>query len=102
MTPYKVDFDSIPWEMPAERIRYKGFSRNGKQLRLVEMFRGYVEADWCMKGHIGCVLEGRMEADFQGGMVIYEKGDGIFILAGEGHKAKVLTDVVRLVLVEEM
>ena len=44
-----------------------------------------------------------MEIDFDGEVVVYEAGDGLFIPAGQEHKhkGKVLTDVVRLFLVED-
>jgi quercetin dioxygenase-like cupin family protein len=69
----------------------------------VEFFREFVEPDWYRRGHIGYVLEGEMEIDFSGQRVLFSQGDGIFIPPGEEHKHKatVLTDVVRVILVEE-
>ena len=101
MIQNKIDFDSIPWETPLKGARYKAFKLNGKQLRLVEFSREFVEPDWCVKGHIGYVLEGEMEIDFQGRVVTYHQGDGLFIPAEEGHKAKVITDMVQLIMVED-
>ena len=103
MSQHKVDFSSILWESPAAGVRFKVFRQDGRQLRLVEYRREFVEPDWCLKGHIGYVLEGRMEIDFDGVVVEYGPGDGIFIPCGEEHKhkARVLTDVGRVVLVED-
>jgi quercetin dioxygenase-like cupin family protein len=44
-----------------------------------------------------------MEMDFDGEKEILGPGDGVFIPAGEGHKHKgrVLTDIVKVILVEE-
>lgn len=104
MDRYKVDFDSISWESPATGVRFKRHSESGRQIRLVEFSREFVEPDWCTRGHIGYVLDGRCEIDFDGHVVEYGPGDGIFIPAGEEHKhmASVLTDVVLVVLIEDV
>ncbi len=59
---------------------------------------------WCEKGHIGCVLEGRFEIRFPGEVHVYNEGDGVFIPAGAEHKhmGRALTDMVRVVFVEEV
>ena len=98
----RIDFDSIPWESPLAGVRFRPYRGEGQQLRLVEYTRQFVEPDWCRKGHIGYVLEGRFQIDFNGQIVEYGPGDGIFIPPGEEHKhkASVLTDVVKVFLVE--
>jgi quercetin dioxygenase-like cupin family protein len=103
LQPYRVDFDSIPWESPLHGVRFKRFEVNGRRLRLVEYTSDFVEPDWCAKGHIGYVLEGRFEIDFDGTTVAFGPGDGIYIPAGaeHKHKAKPLMDLVRVVLVED-
>jgi quercetin dioxygenase-like cupin family protein len=104
MSPYKVDFEQVAWEHPAPNVRHKVYQEGHRRLRLVEFSKGFVEADWCTRAHSGYVLEGEMNVDFHGTVVRYRAGDGVFIPAGEdcGHKATVLSDVVRLVLVEEV
>jgi hypothetical protein len=104
MGRYKVDFGSIPWEQPAAGVRFKACEQDGRRLRLAEFTKDFVEPDWCTKGHIGYVLEGAMEVDFHGKVVIFRAGDGLFIPPGSahGHKARVLTDFVRVVLVEDV
>lgn len=103
MDQYKIDFELMAWEVPAVGVRFKSFQQGGIKLRLVELSKEFVEPDWCTKGHIGYILEGRLEIDFNGKAIVFGPGDGIFIPAGEvhKHKAKVLTDVVKMVLVEE-
>ena len=103
MHPCRIDFNSMPWKSPAVGVRFKACEQGGRKLRLAEFGRGFVEPDWCTKGHIGYVLEGRMEINFNGKAVAFGPGDGIFIPAGEEHKhkAKVLTDSVKVVLVED-
>ncbi len=103
MGPYKIDFESTPWQAPAVGVRAKIHDQDGKRLRLVEFTGEFVEPDWCRKGHIGYVLEGELEIEFNGTVVVFSSGDGLFIPPGNDnkHRAKVLTDVVRLILVEE-
>jgi hypothetical protein len=104
MKQYRVDFESIAWQEPAPGVRFKTHDQDGRRLRLAEFTRDFVEFDWCTKGHIGYVLEGEMEIDFRGRVVAFHAGDGLFIPPGieHGHRARVLTDVVRAILVESV
>jgi quercetin dioxygenase-like cupin family protein len=103
MEQHKIVFESMAWESPAVGVRFKAYEQGGKKLRLVEFSRDFVEPDWCTKGHIGYILEGQIEIDFNGKAVLFGKGDGVFIPAGEQHKhkAKVLTDTVKIILMED-
>lgn len=104
MQQYRVDFASMPWEQRAVGARCKAYEQGGRRVRLAEFTRDFVEPDWCTKGHIGYVLEGELELDFHGKVVTVRAGDGLFIPSGgeHGHKARVLTDVVRVVLIESV
>jgi len=103
MDRYRVDFASEPWETAGVGARSKAHEDGGKRIRLLELTDEFSECDWCLRGHIGYVLEGRMEVDFSGQVVVFGPGDGVFIPAGEQHKhrARALTETVRLILVEE-
>ncbi len=103
MEQYRIDFESMEREEPADGVKVKAYEQDGKKLRLVEFSKEFVEPDWCTKGHIGYILEGQMEIDFYGEKEIFGPGDGIFIPAGQEHKHKgrVLTDIVKAFLVEE-
>ena len=102
MEQCKIDFNSIPWEIPADGVRSKSYKQKGKQVRLVEFTDKFVETDWCTKGHIVYILEGQLEVNFNGNIVIFNTGDGLFIPAGEKdkHIGKALTKVVRMLFVE--
>lgn len=103
MEQYKTDFESMPWETPAAGVRSKAYEQGGRKLRLAEFTKEFVEPDWCTKGHIGYILEGQMEIDFDGKVIQFGPGDGLFIPPGENHKhkGKVLTDVAKVILVED-
>jgi quercetin dioxygenase-like cupin family protein len=99
---HRVAFDSVPWEILAPGARHKVFRDGDTILRLVEFTHGFVEPDWCLRGHVGYVLSGDLDIDFDGAPEHLSAGDGVFIPSGEAHrhKAIVVSDVVRLVLVE--
>ena len=104
MHEYKVDFNSISWQSQTKGVRFKAFLQGNRRLRLVEFSNEFVELEWCNKGHIGYVLEGEGEVDFSGQIVKYSSGDGVFIQAGpeHKHKLKVISTVIRMVLVEDI
>ena len=104
MEQYRIDFSTIEWQTPAAGIAVKAHERGGKRLRLAEFTKEFEEADWCTKGHIGCILEGQLEIDFDGNVILFGPGDGLFIPRGEEHKHKgrPLTDTVRVILVEDV
>jgi quercetin dioxygenase-like cupin family protein len=99
---HRVAFDSIAWDILAPGARHKVFRDADTFLRLVEFTHGFVEPDWCVRGHVGYVLAGDLDVDFDGTRVRFAAGDGIFIPPGEGHRhnAVVVSDAVQLVLVE--
>ena len=104
MEKYKIDFKTVPSEKPAVGVRFKAHEQNGRKLRLAEFTKEFDEADWCTKGHIGYILDGRMEINFNGNIVMFGPSDGLFIPAGEKHKhkAKVSTDTLKIILVEDV
>jgi ethanolamine utilization protein EutQ (cupin superfamily) len=104
MKQCQIDFDSIQWEIPTEGVRFKVYKHNGKQVRLVEFTDKFVETDWCRKGHVVYILEGKLEVNFNGNIVVFDKGDELFIPAGEKdkHIGRALTKVVRMLFVEDV
>jgi quercetin dioxygenase-like cupin family protein len=103
MASYRVDFEAMGWQSPAAGVRFKAFADAARRVRLVEFSEGFHEVDWCRGGHIGMVLQGRCEVDFDGQVIAFGPGDGIFIPPGEPHrhKARVVDGPVRVVLVED-
>ena len=93
----------MEWEFPARGARFKAYEQGGRKLRLVEFSKEFVEPDWCTKGHIGYILEGQIEIDFDGEKEVFSPGDGLFIPAGEEHKhkARVITDKVKVIAAED-
>jgi len=103
MNTCRVDFTDLPWTHAAEGVRYKVHKHGDRQLRLVEFAEGFIETDWCGKGHIGYVLAGEAQLQFERESVDFHPGDGLFIPPGEPwkHKAKVISGPFRVILVED-
>lgn len=104
MEPCKVVFDSLAWQEAMPGARFKVFGDGQKQLRLLELTSEFVEPDWCEKGHTGFVLRGELEIDFDGKIVRYGEGTGIFIPQGTPtrHKARSITPTALLFLAEDV
>ena len=87
---YLVEFDKILWNEPAKGVRSKVFINENQQIRIVEFSEGFIEQDWCRKGHIGYVINGNFSNDYNGTLEKYKKGDVICIPKGENDKHKVI------------
>lgn len=103
MSGYKVDFTQAAWESPRPGARQQLVSNATRQMRMVEFTPQMSHPDWCSVGHSGLVLEGRLELQFVSETLVFEPGDGLFIPPGDAHKhiPRALTDVVRMILVDE-
>ena len=103
MLQYQVMFDRLPWEEPMVGVRHKIYKHGDRQLRLVEYSRN-MPLHWCEKGHYGYILEGKFEIEYQNEKIIFQTGDGVFIPEGEEHKhrAKVLSEFVKVIFIEDV
>jgi len=104
MEQHKVIFDTLDWESLLPGVRYKRYNSDNNQIRLVEYDKSFIEQVWCIIGHIGYVIEGEIEIDFNGEDINYKSGDALFILPGEAHKhkLKVVSDKAILFIVEDV
>ena len=103
MFQYKVVFKDLPWEQSMGGLRYTVYKHNNKQLRLIE-YTKEMPLHWCEKGHYGYILDGKFEIEYQNEKLIYQAGDGVFIPEGKKykHRAKVLSDLVKVIFVEDI
>jgi quercetin dioxygenase-like cupin family protein len=99
---FKVDFNSMDWQDGRPGVRYKSYCEGARQIRLVEFETSEGFSDWCEIGHIGMVLSGGLTIDFNGQVITFAQGDGIFIPAGpaSSHRAVAITPGTRLLMVE--
>lgn len=84
-------------------VRHKIHSVDGRVLRFVEYSRDMIP-HWCSKGHIGHIVQGRMEIEFKNGVQIFGTGDAVFIPSGpeHSHRAIPLSPVVTALFVEDV
>jgi quercetin dioxygenase-like cupin family protein len=104
MEPNRILFDEIEWQSPQPGARFKVFRDGTRQVRLLELTPEFVEPEWCEKEHAGFVLAGELEIDFSGRVVRFPQGSALMIPAGaaHAHKARAVTTLVRVFLVEEV
>lgn len=101
---YKIKFDEMEWVEVGDGMRFKRFQKDELQVRLVEWDKAMVHPAWCLKGHIGYIVEGAVEIDVAGTVFLYEAGDVFILPDGEAHKhrPKVLSEKVRFFAVEKV
>jgi quercetin dioxygenase-like cupin family protein len=101
ISKYKADFAGIEWSFPMEGVRDKCVDQGDQRLRLVEYSQA-MPPHWCSRGHLGYVLEGAIEIEYQTATVTYQPGDGIMIPDGSAHshRARTITDHALVVFVE--
>lgn len=85
---YLINFKDMDWETPAQGIRRKTFIKNNKRLILAEFSDNFADNEWCTNHHTGYVIEGSITINFNGKLVEFKSGDGIFIPEGEYNKHK--------------
>lgn len=103
MSVFKVDFDAMEWRGLREGVRDKTYAERDRRIRLVEFDTGDGADGWCLDGHIGYVLAGGLEIDFNGTVISFTAGDGLFIPAGADsrHRAISIVPGTRLLMVED-
>ena len=100
---YLIRFEEIKFEKLQDGLEQKWFSKDNKVIRLLKIGHTFIEANWCTKGHVGYVLCGKMKIDFNGRILEYIQGDGLWIEQGENSKHRVTIDKgeeVQLILFE--
>lgn len=103
MSIFRVDFNVLEWQEGRPGVRYKTYCEGSRQIRLVEFHTSDGFPDWCEQGHIGYVLTGGLEIDFNGEVLSFSAGDGLFIPSGaaSAHRGVSITPGTRLLMVED-
>jgi hypothetical protein len=86
---YLVNFDALPWRSPLPGVREKRFGEGGRIVRLVEYSQS-MDPHWCVKGHVGHIVEGTLEFEFAHQKFSAAAGDVLFIPAGAEHDHRVV------------
>jgi quercetin dioxygenase-like cupin family protein len=84
----KLDFDSLDWADDQADIRSRAAGALGSRWAIVEYGPHAARGEWCIDGHRGYVLAGRIEYEFDDGSepLAVDEGQGFFLAAGTGHR----------------
>ena len=104
MGPFKIDFDAMEWQQVRSDVRQKTYCEGSRIVRLVEFDASAGAEHWCDVGHIGYVLKGALDISFDGQVVSFTTGDGLFIPSGAAsrHRAVSIQPGTRLLMVEDL
>ena len=103
MNTAQVDFRSLPWVSVGPGAQEKRLFKRNVMLRLLQLSPPFVEEQWCVKEHVGYVLDGEFSIQFHDRTEQLCAGDGIAIEGGaaNAHKA-IVQKAVLLFLVEPL
>ena len=104
MNAFRVAFEEMQWEQLRPDVRQKIFCNGSRQIRIVEFDTSNGPENWCESGHIGYVLRGGLRIDFNGQLVSFGTGDGLFIPAGpeHQHRAVEIEPGTQLLMIEDI
>lgn len=104
MSSFKVDFRDMEWQHVRPDVRQKVYCEGSRQIRLVEFETSDGAEYWCELGHIGYVLKGALSISFNGDVIAFEAGDGLFIPSGAAakHRSVSITSGTQLLMVEDV
>ena len=99
----RVAFGTIPWQITAPGARHRMVERDGKRIRLFELTDWFIENEWCLKGHVGCLIEGELEFTFDSRTERLKPGDGFLIRPMvDKPRARALSPLALLFAVEDI
>jgi len=104
VNPFKISFDAMEWEQIRPDVRQKVYCEGSRQIRLVEFDTSDGAEHWCETGHIGYVLKGTLSISFDGNVIAFKAGDGLFIPAGAAskHRSVAISRGTQLLMVEDL
>lgn len=76
----------MPWTQLNELVRQKSVDVEEKTVRMLELQPGFSETQWCYKGHIGFVVHGAIDVEFENDNQSFQSGDVLVLPAAIGHK----------------
>jgi quercetin dioxygenase-like cupin family protein len=92
MAGHQIDFASLSWDgwtsgadVPG---RVKVAEAEGQRVRLLELGPGFVEPQWCEKGHIGYVISGQYVTELDGATWTMRAGQGFILPTGTRHRSR--------------
>ena len=104
MSSFKIDFQKMEWHHIRPDVRQKIYCEGSRQIRLVEFDTSDGAEGWCEDGHIGYVLKGELSISFNGEVISFSAGDGLFIPPGaeSKHRSVSIASGTQLLMVEDV
>jgi len=101
---FRVPFESMNWREVRPGVRHKVHAERSRQVRLVRFDTSDGAGFWCQAGHIGYVLAGGLDIDFNGTVLSFAAGDGLFIPSGAASQPRsvFVTPGTTLLMVEDL
>lgn len=101
---YRLAFADVDWEPTLDgTARLKRIVNGGKNFRLLELTPKTVHPHWCEIGHIGMIVEGDLEIEFDGDKLVFHAGDAVSIPDGasDRHRPRALSERAVMFLIED-
>lgn len=104
MAGRQIDFAELAWDGWASGLsaRIKAGVVEGQRVRLIELGPGFVEPQWCEKGHAGYVVSGQYVTDLDGATWMMRAGQGFILPKGTRHRSRNTGSVPALVFVVDL
>jgi quercetin dioxygenase-like cupin family protein len=104
VSPFKISFEGMEWQQIRPDVRQKVYCEGSRQVRLVEFETSDGAEHWCETGHIGYVLKGALSISFNGEVISFKAGDGLFIPPGaeNKHRSVAISSGTQLLMVEDL
>lgn len=100
----RVPFTQIEWADDVPGIRARETDVEGRRWAVVEYAPGARREEWCLDGHVGYVLEGAVEYEFDDDTdpLTVSRGEAFTLSTGRGHRGRNLADgPTRLFLIDD-
>ena len=83
-----VRLSEIEWRPDVEGIQVRELTVDGRRWALVQYAPGAKRQEWCEDGHLGVVLSGEIEYEFEdgGNPLASRQGDAFTLSTGRGHR----------------
>ena len=104
MAGHKVDFSALGWNSWAGELpgRVKVAREDGRQIRLIELGPGFVEPDWCERGHIVYVVSGRYMQQVGDETWEMQAGQALILPPGTRHRSRNTGSLAAVVFVVDL
>lgn len=105
LTDLSIRFDTVAWVDGVPGIRAREATVEGRRWAIVEYGHAARRLDWCRDGHVGLVLTGAVEYEFEDGgpLLTVREGDAFQLATGRAHRGTNRADgATRLFLIDDV